>query len=74
MLNPREVSYSVPELIELLAAVGLELVFPAVPNLWNLRDILPEPAYERFLELPKGKQLEIGDILLTRYFGSRRSE
>ena len=63
MLNPREVSYSVPELRALLRSVGLELVTPAQPVAWDLAGLLPPDLLSRFRALSLHERMEMADLM-----------
>ena len=63
MLNPREVSYSLPELAELLEGCGLELAAPVHPFAWIPYGHLDDAALGRLAELPLVARMEVGDLL-----------
>ena len=68
MLNPRESSYSVPELVEFLAAAGLEMVSPVQPIAWDPIGAMDEASFRRFIGLPRLERLEIADLLIAPIF------
>jgi 2-polyprenyl-3-methyl-5-hydroxy-6-metoxy-1,4-benzoquinol methylase len=65
LLNPREVSYSVPELSALLERHGLGLLGPVVPPAWRPLHLIPPSLHERFLALPMLERMEIADLLVS---------
>jgi SAM-dependent methyltransferase len=68
MLNPREMSFSIPELAAFLAGSGLEIVSPVSPIHWSPQDCLPPEAHERFMQLPLLERMEIADSLKAPTF------
>ena len=68
LLNPREVAYTIPTLVDLLATAGLELVAPALPIAWDPVASLPAEAYARFRALPLLQRLELADSLMGPLF------
>ena len=68
MLNPRETSYSIWQLVEFLATAGLDLVSPVMPILWCPQQCLGPEAYERYLKLPMLEQLDVADRLKSPLF------
>lgn len=65
LLNPREVSYSVPELRDLLERHGLAFLGPVVPADWRPLHLLPPQAHASFQSLPLVEQMEIADLLTS---------
>ncbi|MFN3200676.1 MAG: class I SAM-dependent methyltransferase [Bradymonadia bacterium] len=65
LLNPREVSYSIPEFVELLDAHNLELLGPVNPSAWKPLSLIPPDQHEAFLALPMIEQMEIADLLTS---------
>ena len=77
MLNPRETSYSIPQLVEFLATAELDLVSPVMPILWCPQQCLPAAAYDRYLKLPLLERLDVSDRLKSPLFwvlAKRKSE
>lgn len=63
MLNPREVSYSIPEFAALLETAGLRIVSPVHPFAWAPHGQLEAEAMARYQTLPLIEQLQISDLL-----------
>ncbi len=63
MLNPREVSYTIPTLVDFLATAGLELVSPVQPQAWDVRDVMSPDRHAALRDLPLAERLEIVDYL-----------
>ena len=68
MLNPQEVSYTLPSLIDFLASSGLEITSPALPIKWQLKDQLTPEHKVLFEKLPLVEQMEIVDHLKAPLF------
>ena len=63
MLNPREVSYTIPSLVQFLKSSDLELVSPALPVHWKAQSHLTKEQQEVFSKLPLIEQMEVCDHL-----------
>lgn len=68
LLNPREVAYTIPSLVDYLATAGLEMISPAQPIAWDPLGVLPPDAYKRLRELPLLQRMEIADSLTAPLF------
>ena len=68
LLNPREVSYTIPSLVQFLKTAGLGIVAPVKPVAWDPEHVLPRQAYQRWCALPLLERLEISDSLLGTLF------
>jgi SAM-dependent methyltransferase len=68
MLNPREVSYTVPGLVEFLGSAGMELVSPVQPAVWDLHELLSPERHAAFGALPMLERMEIADYLQAPLF------
>lgn len=65
LLNPREISYSVPEAKAFVEAAGLDFLGPVKPAAWKPLHLIPHAQHARFLELPLIEQMEITDLLCS---------
>ena len=63
MLNPREVSYTIPSLIKFLQTSHLEIVSPALPTHWKAQSHLTQEQQILFSKLSLIEQMEICDHL-----------
>lgn len=63
MLNPRETSYSIPELVDLLDDCDLELAAPVHPFAWIPYGHLDDEALGRLADLPLAARMEVADLL-----------
>lgn len=63
MLNPREVSYSIPELSAMLNRCDLEIASPVHPFAWIPYGHLGAEELARFHTLPLLQRMEIADLL-----------
>lgn len=63
MLNPREVSYTIPTLVDFLATAGLELVTPVLPAAWDVRDVMSPDRHAALRALPLPERMEVADYL-----------
>ena len=68
MLNPQEVSYTIPSLIEYLGSSGLEICSPALPINWQVQDLLTKSQQQIFNQLSLVEQMEICDHLKAPLF------
>ena len=63
MLNPREVSYTIPSLVKFLKSSDLEIVSPALPVHWKAQAHLAVEQQQAFLDLSLIEQMEVCDHL-----------
>ena len=68
ILNPREVSYTIPTLVDFLASAGMELVSPVQPAAWDVGDLLSPDRYAAFKALPLIDRMEVVDYLKAPLF------
>jgi hypothetical protein len=68
MLNPQEVSYTLPSLVDYLGKSGLEISSPALPIKWQVQDLLTGEQKQAFDTLSLVEQMEISDHLKAPLF------
>ena len=75
LLNPQEVSYTIPRLLEFLASAGLRMLSPVFPDVWNPRAALGQQGTQLYEQLPVEQQWEICDLVLGPlfWFAARRA-
>ena len=75
LLNPQEVSYTIPQLLEFLASAGLQMVSPVFPDVWNPRAALGAQGTQLYEQLPPDQQWETCDLILGPlfWFAARRA-
>lgn len=75
LLNPQEVSYTIPGLIEWLAGAGMEMISPVYPEVWNPVASLGEQGAMLYAALSPSQQWEVCDLVIGPlfFFVSRRT-
>jgi len=75
LLNPQEVSYTIPSFAELLATAGLKIVEPVFADLWDPRGSLGPEGAAAYDKLERMAQLEVCDLVIgpLYYFVIRRA-
>jgi SAM-dependent methyltransferase len=68
LLNPQEVSYTIPRLLEFAGSAGMRVVTPVFADIWNPRAALGEQGTKRYEQLPVEQQWEICDLILGPIF------
>jgi SAM-dependent methyltransferase len=68
LLNPQEVSYTIPSLIDWLASAGMEMICPVYPDVWNPRAALGEKGAKLYDQLSPTQQWEVCDLVIGPLF------
>jgi len=68
MINPRERSYTVPELARFLATAGMEPVAPMQPEQWDVSRFLSPGLRADLARIPLLHRLELADLLIGPLF------